>query len=131
MEIDEIFASKKKTSTEKSSSKDQKESKKDDKKPEQVNVAKSQMKPKKMPKDDLFADPKGNTGRKRTEEGFLVYDEDELRIGKGGDTPLCPFDCDCCTYRLFISKAQASHRSSNSTRFLKKILAINFLVYTK
>jgi hypothetical protein len=25
-----------------------------------------------------------------------MYDEDELKIGQGGDTPLCPFDCECC-----------------------------------
>lgn len=35
--------------------------------------------------------------RKRTEEGYAVYTEDELGLGsKGGDTSLCPFDCDCC-----------------------------------
>lgn len=25
-----------------------------------------------------------------------MYNEDELKIGQGGDTLLCPFDCDCC-----------------------------------
>jgi hypothetical protein len=35
--------------------------------------------------------------RRRTEEGFRIFTVDELRIGQGeGDTPLCPFDCDCC-----------------------------------
>jgi hypothetical protein len=36
--------------------------------------------------------------RKRTEEGYAVYSEEELGLGKkgGGDTPQCPFDCDCC-----------------------------------
>lgn len=34
--------------------------------------------------------------RKRTEEGYIVYKEEELNFGKGGDTDLCPFDCDCC-----------------------------------
>lgn len=39
----------------------------------------------------------GNKGsRKRTEEGYLIYKEDELKIGQGGDTELCPFDCRCC-----------------------------------
>jgi hypothetical protein len=33
---------------------------------------------------------------KRTSDGLTLYQEDELRIGQGGDTPLCPFDCDCC-----------------------------------
>ena len=49
-------------------------------------------------KDDIFG---GDTkkGRKRTEEGYAIYTEDELGLGnggKGGDTPLCPFDCECC-----------------------------------
>ena len=25
-----------------------------------------------------------------------MYRVDQLNIGKGGNTPLCPFDCDCC-----------------------------------
>ncbi|KAI0094716.1 hypothetical protein BDY19DRAFT_37973 [Irpex rosettiformis] len=37
--------------------------------------------------------PPGRT----TEEGFSIYKEDELGISQeGGDTPLCPFDCQCC-----------------------------------
>lgn len=59
---------------------------------------------------DDFADIRGTKKRKmpllelsllvvgkRTFEGLTLYQEDELRIGQGGDTPLCPFDCDCCT----------------------------------
>ncbi|KXZ46643.1 hypothetical protein GPECTOR_42g854 [Gonium pectorale] len=47
-------------------------------------------------KDDIFGADAGK-GRKRTEEGFAIYTEDELGLGKkGGDTDLCPFDCDCC-----------------------------------
>lgn len=34
--------------------------------------------------------------RKTTEDGFKIYTMEELGIGKGGDTELCPFDCDCC-----------------------------------
>lgn len=30
------------------------------------------------------------------ESGMKVYREDQLNLGKGGNTPLCPFDCDCC-----------------------------------
>ncbi|KAK8817932.1 hypothetical protein WA556_002349 [Blastocystis sp. ATCC 50177/Nand II] len=30
------------------------------------------------------------------ESGMKIYREDQLNIGKGGNTPLCPFDCDCC-----------------------------------
>lgn len=32
----------------------------------------------------------------RTEEGWRIYTPEELNIGKGGDTDLCPFDCNCC-----------------------------------
>ncbi|KAG9042496.1 hypothetical protein FS837_010771 [Tulasnella sp. UAMH 9824] len=51
-----------------------------------------------LTEEDLrFVDSRGTGPRRRTEEGFLIYKEDELGItGKGGDTPLCPFDCDCC-----------------------------------
>ncbi|KAL5492052.1 hypothetical protein ACEPAI_3499 [Sanghuangporus weigelae] len=53
--------------------------------------------------DDLerFKDSRGSGPRKRTEEGFLVYKEDELGIRDGGgNTPLCPFDCDCSFFGL-------------------------------
>ncbi|TCD66379.1 hypothetical protein EIP91_001428 [Steccherinum ochraceum] len=44
-----------------------------------------------------FKDSRGNGPRRKTEEGFLVYKEDELGItDQGGDTHLCPFDCQCC-----------------------------------
>ena len=47
-------------------------------------------------KDDLFGREEGK-GRKRTEEGYRIYTEEELGLNKkGGDTDLCPFDCDCC-----------------------------------
>lgn len=47
-------------------------------------------------KDDLFGGDSGKN-RKRTEEGYAIYTEEELRLGgNGGDTELCPFDCDCC-----------------------------------
>jgi hypothetical protein len=47
-------------------------------------------------KDDIFGQSTGKA-RKHTEEGYAIYGEDELGLGKkGGDTPLCPFDCDCC-----------------------------------
>ncbi|EJD07218.1 DUF1764-domain-containing protein [Fomitiporia mediterranea MF3/22] len=46
---------------------------------------------------ERFKDSRGTGPRKRTEEGFLVYKEDELGIrDAGGHTSLCPFDCDCC-----------------------------------
>lgn len=44
-----------------------------------------------------FKDSRGAGPRQTTEEGWPVYKEDELGIHEeGGDTPLCPFDCDCC-----------------------------------
>ncbi|KAJ6519624.1 hypothetical protein C8R45DRAFT_952136 [Mycena sanguinolenta] len=50
-------------------------------------------------KDDTerFKDSRGSGPRRKTEEGWSIYKEDELGIGnEGGDTPLCPFDCECC-----------------------------------
>lgn len=32
----------------------------------------------------------------RVEGGIKIYSETELKIGKGGNTRLCPIDCDCC-----------------------------------
>ena len=29
-------------------------------------------------------------------DGLPVYTEEELNIGKGGNTADCPFDCECC-----------------------------------
>ena len=39
---------------------------------------------------------KKQKARKRTEEGYRIFHEDELKINRGGGTPLCPFDCQCC-----------------------------------
>ncbi|KIM25524.1 hypothetical protein M408DRAFT_331089 [Serendipita vermifera MAFF 305830] len=62
-------------------------------KSEQTSTASSKK------KSDIqkFKDSRGSSGRKRTEEGFVIYTEEELGLNKeGGDTPLCPFDCECC-----------------------------------
>ena len=32
-------------------------------------------------------------GSKKTDDGLKIYTEDELKIGKGGNTKLCPIDC--------------------------------------
>jgi hypothetical protein len=32
----------------------------------------------------------------KTEGGIKIYSEEELNIGKGGNTKLCPIDCSCC-----------------------------------
>ncbi|KAI0048348.1 DUF1764-domain-containing protein [Auriscalpium vulgare] len=44
-----------------------------------------------------FKDSRGTGPRRKTEEGFSIFKEDELDIRpEAGGTPLCPFDCDCC-----------------------------------
>ncbi|GLU01498.1 hypothetical protein SLE2022_188050 [Rubroshorea leprosula] len=94
-EIDEIFAGKKR------------------KRPEQEKTEK--------PKVDEGSKPKSNKKnkdkskgvreggcvdpakpRKRTEDGLIIYTEQELGLNKAaaGGTPLCPFDCDCCFLRV-------------------------------
>jgi len=123
-EIDDIFASKakkeetkkaKKTSTpedRESSSKKRplpetvvdtsadlagpsKRRKKDSIIPDNNSKPKKFKKSNKQPTD--FEDSRGSGDRRKTEEGWSVYKEDELGLnGEGGDTPLCPFDCNCC-----------------------------------
>ncbi|BGP49573.1 hypothetical protein JCM10450v2_005468 [Rhodotorula kratochvilovae] len=44
--------------------------------------------------EERFMDSRGT--RKKTEDGLPIYSFDELRIGFGGDTPECPFECTCC-----------------------------------
>ena len=50
-------------------------------------------------KDDIFGTGAVD-GRKRTEEGYLIYSEEELGLGgsskNAGYTKDCPFDCQCC-----------------------------------
>ncbi|KAI8818252.1 uncharacterized protein EV422DRAFT_570027 [Fimicolochytrium jonesii] len=48
------------------------------------------------PPNDAFGDSRGLIATRRTDDGFGVFTTDELAIGKGGDTPQCPFDCWCC-----------------------------------
>ncbi|KAH8997536.1 hypothetical protein EDB92DRAFT_1840324 [Lactarius akahatsu] len=46
---------------------------------------------------DKFNDSRGRNPRRKTEEGFSIFKEDELGINvEAGGTPLCPFDCNCC-----------------------------------
>lgn len=33
---------------------------------------------------------------KYDKDGLPIYTEEQLKLGTGGNTPLCPFDCDCC-----------------------------------
>jgi hypothetical protein len=76
----------------------------------QVRAAKAKHSSEASPivKEDDFADIRGTKKRsftstfrflyagKRTVDGLTMYNEDELKIGQGRDTSLCPFDCDCC-----------------------------------
>ena len=45
---------------------------------------------------DEFTDSRG-TARRRTEDGLRIFTAEELKLGQGGDTEDCPFDCQCCT----------------------------------
>ena len=40
--------------------------------------------------------PEAPIHRFDTESGLPVYKAHLLKVGEGGGTPLCPFDCDCC-----------------------------------
>ncbi|KAI9017171.1 hypothetical protein BC832DRAFT_543796 [Gaertneriomyces semiglobifer] len=47
--------------------------------------------------EDGFANSRGaSSGKRKTEDGLNLYYTTDLNIGKGGDTPQCPFDCWCC-----------------------------------
>ncbi|GLB36296.1 putative eukaryotic protein of unknown function (DUF1764) [Lyophyllum shimeji] len=60
-------------------------------------VSKTSAKEADLADESKFTDSRGSRRRKTTEEGWAIYKEDELGIREdGGDTPLCPFDCDCC-----------------------------------
>lgn len=64
--------------------------------PQTLNVPQGKQPKVEGSKDDIFGETSGKA-RKKTEEGFAIYTEDELGMGKkGGDTDKCPFDCDCC-----------------------------------
>jgi len=57
--------------------------------------------PKSIDLSDDFFDSKGinNNKKLKTEDGLNVYTEEELGLDKNRlkqETPLCPFDCDCC-----------------------------------
>jgi len=51
---------------------------------------------KKNQSDDWFASRSSKKTDRKQVDGVSVYTEEELNIGKGKDTDLCPFDCDCC-----------------------------------
>ncbi|XP_024012181.1 uncharacterized protein C6G9.01c [Eutrema salsugineum] len=86
IEIDEIFGGRKKKKIPELEKPESKE-----------EVAKKERKRKRNELDGFNNNPKSRP-RKRTKDGLPVFTEDELGINKAyaGDTPLCPFDCNCC-----------------------------------
>ncbi|KAJ1971682.1 hypothetical protein H4R35_005119 [Dimargaris xerosporica] len=46
--------------------------------------------------DDGFFDSRGSGKKRFTEDGYPLYTVEDLQIGLGGDTPDCPFGCQCC-----------------------------------
>ena len=44
----------------------------------------------------LIISPDAAVHRWDKESGLPVYKYTALKVGDGGGTPLCPFDCDCC-----------------------------------
>lgn len=87
-EIDDIFGGRKKKKPELD--------KPEEKETKEV-IAKRKRK-RKRNEVDGFKNNSKTRPRKRTEDGLLVYTEDELGVNKAyaGGTPLCPFDCNCC-----------------------------------
>ncbi|KAG0166760.1 hypothetical protein DFQ28_006919 [Apophysomyces sp. BC1034] len=114
-EIDDIFSKKKAPKTDKKAvdEKDEKDEKKEDEEDEEdeedyarveevvfaelAAVKRSKKRPAPAVKeDDDFADSRGKKAKRLTDDGYPLYDVKDLRIGEGGDTPDCPFDCQCC-----------------------------------
>ncbi|KAI9105841.1 hypothetical protein DFS34DRAFT_644646 [Phlyctochytrium arcticum] len=46
--------------------------------------------------NDGFGDSRGMVAKRRTDDGYKLFTTEELGIGKGADTPQCPFQCWCC-----------------------------------
>ncbi|CAN7032341.1 unnamed protein product [Brassica rapa subsp. trilocularis] len=65
---------------------------------EEAPVKKARVAKRKRSEVEGFNSNQKTGPRKRTEDGLLVFTEDELGINKAnaGNTPLCPFDCQCC-----------------------------------
>ena len=123
-EIDEIFAGKKRKKS---------ESEKTEKPNEEATGNPKKTKKKKKDKgsnDSKFAEPP-SWPRKRTNDGFTVYTEEELGIDKSdaGCTPLCPFDCSCCFWGYMQKSVGCSCFlwSSESLRFSCSLVTFHLL----
>ncbi|ETS64650.1 hypothetical protein PaG_00591 [Moesziomyces aphidis] len=59
---------------------------------------------------DDFANSRGAGERKRTDDGLRIFSPAELGMNdKGGDTELCPFDCNCYRDIALFSVATLYH----------------------
>ncbi|KRX02909.1 hypothetical protein PPERSA_13163 [Pseudocohnilembus persalinus] len=91
--LDDLFAVAK--VTQKIKKEKQQEKEKEEEK--QIKIQQNQQKKKKidksLPIDKINA---SSSNRRKTEEGYNVYTEEELKLGQGGGTKDCPFDCWCC-----------------------------------
>mmetsp|Transcript_110618 Transcript_110618/g.173043 ORF Transcript_110618/g.173043 Transcript_110618/m.173043 type:complete len:226 (-) Transcript_110618:60-737(-) len=105
-EIDDIFASRRPTSQSNSSSATTIASK--DKRKHPAKAARTKA-PRGSAEDPLgnnggwvddglggVYDRDGWTGRRTSGDNYRIFKTHLLKIGEGGGTPLCPFDCDCC-----------------------------------
>lgn len=47
---------------------------------------------------DSFGDVRGlhKKATRLTDDGLPIWTDKEMKIGQGGDSPDCPFDCECC-----------------------------------
>lgn len=105
-EIDDIFGQKKRKKVEgddiKAVQVAAKKKEKDNSEAVRLNSKGELVKPKKPKSAKPVVSAKSTPGvpasRKRTEDGFVVYSEEELGFNRknAGGSALCPFDCDCC-----------------------------------
>lgn len=107
-EIDEIFAGKKQKKKPNSVIDDifagKKRKRPSKEKAEKPNYNNEISRPKKMKKkkdkgfNDGGFDDSSSRPKRKTNDGFTIYTEEELGLNKvdAGGTALCPFDCSCC-----------------------------------
>ena len=53
-----------------------------------------------------------------------IYTEEELNMNKGGNTDLCPFDCECCFWFIILIKHTSFHL------FISLLFSFFFLLVT-
>jgi hypothetical protein len=102
-EIDDMFAGLKSKKAEKEVEEEQKKAeeiaakkrkRQQEKEEEEINhtygIISSNLAPKSI------INPEAPVERVDPGTGYRVYKAHLLKVGEGGGTPLCPFDCDCC-----------------------------------